>query len=157
MKIKPAASSIKQHWDWSQSDQPVRDDDDGIHLAHVSRCRNKRCNRPLKVHYWGEGYCSRDCMQRCLKYGDGERMADMLCDPTDPTGQRIIAATRDEIDAMLEAFDIDKRLPRIIYLLKRGKSMRQIDRVSGFTKNTCGRLVASVAPNLLHACGLRTK
>lgn len=96
-------------------------------------------------------------MQRCLKYGNGEGMDDMLCDPTDPTGQRIIAASRDEIDAMLEAFDIDKRLPRIIYLRRRGTTYRLTACKIGIAESTVRKILAKCAPKLLQACGLRRK
>lgn len=117
-------------------------------------CKNKRCRRVLAEHYWGEGYCCSDCMHTCMIYGEGEVMADRLTDPTDPTGQRVIADTLDEIDAMLEAAEIDNRLPRIIYFRRRGLSYRAIDKACHCGPMVCYRLLKSVTPSLLHACGL---
>lgn len=120
-------------------------------------CKNRRCGVVLTEHYWGEGYCSRDCMQRAMRYGDGEHLADRLSDPTDATGQRAIAETRDEIDAMLEAASVDSRLPRIIYLRKRDWTYRAIGRATGMHASTCNRIIDRATPNLLQACGLRHK
>ena len=78
-----------------------------------------------------------------------------LMDPNDPTGKREIAANTEQIEAMLAAAEVDNRLPRIIYLRKRGKSYREIGKLCGISKQTCYRLLASVTPKLLRKCGLR--
>lgn len=120
-------------------------------------CKNRRCGVVLTEHYWGEGYHSRDCMQRAMRAGEGEHFADQLTDPTDPTGQRLIADSRDEIDAMLEAASVDPRLPRIIYLRKRDWTYRAIGKALRVSKSSVDRILRLGTPNLLHACGLRTK
>lgn len=120
-------------------------------------CKNKRCRVVLGAHYWGDGYCSSDCMHHCMTYGDGERMSDRLSDPTDPTGQRAISETADETDAMLEAAEIDYRLPKIIYLRRRGKSWCEIGRACKCSHMTCYRIIHLVTPKLLRACGLQEK
>jgi hypothetical protein len=83
--------------------------------------------------------------------------ADRLCDPTDPTGRRVIAETRDEIDAMLEARDIDARLPRIIYLRRRGRSWKAAGVACGITRQAVAKIVDRLPLSLLKRCGLRKK
>lgn len=117
-------------------------------------CKNKRCMRPMDGHYWGDGYCSERCYHNSVSRADGVRDEDYLSDPTDPTGRRAIARTRDEIDAMLDAFAIDARLPKIIYLRRRGYSWVAVGRACKCSHMTCYRLLDSVTPRLLRSCGL---
>lgn len=120
-------------------------------------CKNRRCGVVLTEHYWGEGYCSQSCMHWARSHRLADRFADRLCDPTDPTGQRVIAETRAEIDAMLEAASIDARLPRIIYLRKREATWAAVGKACNLPPMTCYRILKSVKRKLLAACGLRTK
>lgn len=119
-------------------------------------CKNRRCMRELHEHYWGDGYCSQSCFHLCMQHGNGEVEADYLCDPSDPKGERAIAKTRDEIDAMLALAEIDQRLPKIVYLRKRHKSYRAIEERCGISHQTCYRLLHSVTRSVLSACGLRS-
>jgi len=96
-------------------------------------------------------------MQRAMRYGDGEHLSDRLSDPTDATGQRAIAETRDEIDAMLEAASVDPRLPRIIYLRKRAFTYSAIGLRCGITGVRVYQILLRLTPNMLQACGLRRK
>ena len=121
----------------------------------MALCKNPKCMAPLTEYHWGEGYCSKRCMAAALA-GD-ERVSDCLHDPTDPTGHAVICKTADEVDAMLEAYAIDPRLPRIIYMRRKGKSWRDIGKACGLSYMQCDRIFANVTPNLLRACGLRIK
>ena len=116
-------------------------------------CKNSRCMAQLGDHHWGDGYCSSRCMRADAVT---EPRADgPLMDPTDPTGKQEIARNRDEIDAMLALAEIDPRLPRIVYMRKRRVAYREIGRKCGMGHMAVARLLQSVTPNLLHACGLR--
>ena len=121
----------------------------------MALCKNEACRATLSEHHWGDGYCSRKCMAGGLD--DGERVDDYLHDPTDPTGNRAIAKTADEVDAMLEAHAIDPRLPKIIYLRKRGMTFREIAPRGGMSYQTVDNLLKSLTPNLLRQCGLYIK
>ncbi len=118
-------------------------------------CLNRRCRQVIGDHYWGAGYCCERCYFQSASNVEGETRADRLCDPTDPTGRTLITRTRDETDAMLEAAEIDGRLPKIIYLRKRGLTIRKLAPQCGCDESTCRRLLKRAAPNLLRACGLR--
>ena len=71
----------------------------------------------------------------------------------------VIAANRNEVEAMLEAGAIDSRLPKIIMLRKKGKSYKEIAATMepAISHMTCYRLLRSVTPNLLLECGLQRK
>jgi hypothetical protein len=56
---------------------------------------------------------------------------------------------------LTEAQRLDPRLPRIIYLRRRGKTLRAIGAECGIDERTCRRLLQNAAPNLLQQCGLR--
>ena len=116
-------------------------------------CKNTKCGAVLAEYQWGDGYCSKACMATAMRAGD--RMSDALYDPKDPTGRHVIARNADEIDAMLEAMDADARLPRIIYHLRAGWSMRKIGREMRIADVHVARIVGKVAPKLLQRCGLR--
>jgi len=60
-----------------------------------------------------------------------------------------------QLDAMRDAFDIDERLPRIIYMRRAGHTFRDIGQRMGMTHMACYRLLNSVTPKLLNLCGLR--
>ena len=121
-------------------------------------CLNPRCpNQPrsLGEHFFGAGYCCRDCWHDSQSASAREG-AEPLLDPTDPTGQREIARNLDEVDAMLEAMEVDRRLPRIIYLL-RGK-MTKVAAASEchMPESTLRHILCSCDGKLLRRCGLRT-
>ena len=69
----------------------------------------------------------------------GERAP--LMDPTDPTGRRVICKDRDEVDAMLSAATIHPQLPKMLYLRKRKKTLREIGRACGIGKSTVADLI----------------
>ena len=115
----------------------------------------KRCN----CVYHGASWLGEYCSQRCA-YDDNRddwRDCAPLYDPNDPTGSGVIAANRNEVEAMLEAGAIDKRLPKIIYLRKRGKSLREVANACDCGKSTVDRLLRLGTPNLLRECGLQRK
>ena len=115
----------------------------------------KRCNSVLRGVVWGEGYCTLACEREDNR--DDWRDCAPLYDPNDPTGSGVIAANRNEVEAMLEAGAIDKRLPKIIYLRKRGKSLREVANACDCGKSTVDRLLRLGTPNLLRECGLHIK
>ena len=115
-------------------------------------CLNPRCRKPLSEYQWGEGYCSGECMEVCLDKG-----ANLTMSLHDPTGQTIVAFDEDEVDAMLEAAEIDPRLPRIIYLRKQRQTYRAIGTAMGIDASTCNRILHSATRKLLRRCGLRRK
>lgn len=117
-------------------------------------CKNKRCLRPLVGHYWGAGYCSERCYHNSVSRAARVRDEDYLSDPTDPTGRRAIARTRDEIDAMLDACAIDARLPRIIYLRRRGYSLRAVAKAWQMSESGVRKLLGKCAPRMLRSVGL---
>jgi hypothetical protein len=83
------------------------------------------------------------------------RVDGPLLDPSDPTGRQEIARNRDEIEAMLYLSVIDTRLPRIVYLRKKGKTLRTIASACGCAPSTVNNLLKNCTPNLLRECGLR--
>ena len=115
-------------------------------------CLNPKCRATLREYQWGEGYCSGECMEVCLDKG-----ATLTQSLHDPSGQYTVADTLDEVDAMLEAAEIDARLPRIIYLRKQRKSYRVIGADIGVSHMECYRILHSVTRKLLRRCGLRRK
>jgi hypothetical protein len=145
-------------------------------------CKNKRCMREIGMHYWGDGYCSERCFHNSVSRANGARDEDYLSDPSDPTGRRAIARTRDEIDAMLEACDIDPHLPRIIYLARREFGIRISDMLEAakidkrlpkiilmrrqrctfkvigkaceLDASQCNRIMARATHRMLRSCGL---
>ena len=121
----------------------------------MALCKNDMCKRPLKYEHWFDGYCSERCGLDAI---DGTQKEDgPLLDPTDATGNRSICENRDEVDAMLAAAEIDDRLPKMIYLRKRGKTYIEIAAAMA-TKihpSTCKRIMDRATRKLLLECGLR--
>ena len=95
-------------------------------------------------------------MERALCNGT-DSIASLLHDPTDPTGQRVVAETTEQVDGMLAAYEIDRRLPRIIYMRKRRMTYRQIGYAIDRSGKTAHTLLKKVTPKLLRACGLSVK
>ena len=121
----------------------------------MALCKNDMCMKPLKYEYWLDGYCSERCATAAVDYDPDEDSP--LLDPTDATGNRSICKNRDEVDAMLDAVEIDPRLPKIIMLRKQGKSLRVIGRqiVPPVCEKTVRNLLNKSARKDLIACGLR--
>ena len=84
-----------------------------------------------------------------------EKVSDYLCDPTDPTGTQLICKSSDEIDSMLDAMALDERLPRIIYLRRKRKTIRQTANIMGISKSSVDRILKKGTRKLLRRCGLR--
>jgi DNA-directed RNA polymerase specialized sigma subunit len=110
-------------------------------------CENRKCNAVYLGPSWLGRYCSRACAYQDNR-ADWEDCAP-LYDPADPTGERVIARNRDEVDAMLELATIDKRLPRIVYLRAQKKTLREIGRDLGVSEKTIRNILAKSAPNPL--------
>ena len=104
---------------------------------------------------WGEGYCTLACEREDNR--EDWRDCAPLYDPNDPTGAGVIAANRNEVEAMLEAGAIDPRLPKIIYLRKHRKTMRAIGLAVGIHHSTVTKILAKAPRNLLMECGLQQK
>jgi len=119
-------------------------------------CLNPRCRRVLGQHFFGEGYCTRDCWHDA-EWSSEREGAGPLLDPSDPTGRREIAANADQVDAMLEAHRIDPRLPVIIYRRKRRWSFERIGKSIGLSENGVRMIYKKCGCKLLIACGLRRK
>lgn len=119
----------------------------------MALCKNRCCMAPLGEHYWGDGYCSR----RCLSQDDGyDPDTDKpLLDPNDPTGHAEICRNHDEVDAMLEAAEIDPRLPKIIYMRKRGRTHQSIGAQLGIGEAGVRKILQKCDSKLLRNCGLR--
>ena len=100
--------------------------------------------KPLGSYHWRDGYCSKRCSETDIDYDEEEEYP--LLDPTDPDGTRLICETRDEVDAMLDAAEIDPRLPKMIYLKNQGLSLRAIGRkmLPSVSAQTCYRLLDRV-------------
>jgi len=60
-----------------------------------------------------------------------------------------------QMDAMRDAFDIDPRLPRIIYMRRAGHTMKHIGKEFGVTKQAVDKIIGRLTPKLLTLCGLR--
>lgn len=118
-------------------------------------CKNSRCMAPLTQYQWGDGYCSKHCMASDLP--KGEKVSDYLHDPTDPTGRNAVAKTADEVDAFMEAYAIDPRLPKIIYLRRRKQTLRQIGCACKISHEMVDKILQKLTPNHLRRCGLRIK
>lgn len=118
-------------------------------------CKNPKCQQTLKDTHWVDGYCCRRCAMASVD--DGEDEAAPLLDPTDATGRREIARNRDEVDAMLYLAELDPRLPRLVYLRKRGLSLRAAGSAMRppMADSSVRKLLKSCAPKTLQACGLR--
>ena len=121
----------------------------------MALCKNKQCRTQLGAFHWLDGYCSEQCA-RVDNDADWEDCRP-LYDPTDPTGQRVIAQNLDEVDAMLAAAEIDPRLPKLIYLRKRGMTHRAIGQSMQprIRESTVRKIINLCDRNLLIACGLR--
>lgn len=117
-------------------------------------CANPKCRAVLGEYQWGAAYCSKRCMAAGLEKGD--KVDDFLHDPNDPTGRAPIARTADEVDAMLEAFAIDPRLPRIIYLRKKKTTYRKIGSLLKISDCMVIKIIQKLAPKQLRECGLWT-
>lgn len=117
-------------------------------------CANPKCRAVLSEYQWGAAYCSKRCMAAGLE--KGEKVDDFLHDPNDPTGRAPIARNADEVDAMMEAFAIDPRLPKIIYLRKKGITYQKIaaQMTPKIDYTTCIRILRRAHYKLLHDCGL---
>ena len=119
-------------------------------------CLNVRCRRVIGQHFFGEGYCCRDCWHDA-EWSSEREGAGPLLDPSDPTGRREIAANADQVDAMMEAAQIDKRLPLIIYLRRRKMSFDAIGVRCGVTGVRVYQILDSLTSKQRQACGLRRK
>ncbi len=113
-------------------------------------CLNRKCRRPLSEYQWGEGYCSSECMAACLD--KGATMTESLHEPT--TGETICRCA-DEIDAFLEAMEIDPRLPRIIYLRRKRKSLSCIGNLYGVSKQAIDAALHRLTPKMRARLRLR--
>jgi len=60
-----------------------------------------------------------------------------------------------QMDAMRDAFDIDPRLPRIIYMRRAGHTFRAIGREFDITAPAVYKILGRLTPKLLTLCGLR--
>ena len=118
----------------------------------MHRCKNPACMVLIGANHWVAGYCS----QRCANNHGADTAQAELKDPTDPDGRRVIAANSSEIDAMLFAGEVDPRLPKIIYLRKRGLSLRQIGRKlnPSLHPEECNRIIHKAPQEILKACGV---
>lgn len=116
-------------------------------------CKNPHCMTKLGDSQWGEGYCSKRCFETGPDY-DPEAH-DNLRHPDEVNGlHRELCNNADLTDAMLEADRIDPRLPRILYLRRRGVPLRNIGRKCGMCESMVRKLLAQCAPKVLKACGL---
>ena len=117
----------------------------------------KRCNSVLRGVVWGEGYCT----LACEREGNRDDWLDCapLYDPNDPTGAGVIAANRNEVVAMLDAGAIDKRLPKIIMLRKRGMSLQDIGRSMQprISHTAVSNILGKLQCKHLRECGLHIK
>ena len=118
-------------------------------------CLNNRCRTPLRASYWGEGYCSERCWHNATI---GDRAGDVpLKDPNDPTGEREIAHNQNEVDALIEAMAVDPRLPKIIFLRKQGKTLREVGKACELSEGAVRKILSKCARKSLRDCGLRRK
>lgn len=85
----------------------------------------------------------------------GEKISELLHDPTDPAGKRILAENAAVVSAMLEAASIDPRLPRIIYLRRAGVPLRVVGMSCKISGNMVHKILKKLTPNLMIECGLR--
>jgi hypothetical protein len=109
--------------------------------------------RVLGDTHWGDGYCCK----RCFETGDeyDPEVHDGLPEPDDVRGmRRELARNADLTDALVQAAAIDARLPKIIYLRRRGMTLRKIGSECGLSHDTADRLLRNLTPNILRACGL---
>jgi hypothetical protein len=107
----------------------------------------------LREHYWAGGYCSAACAR-----ADDEGAERDLPDPDDRRALLDdLRRNLDFMDAMQEAACINKRLPKIIYLRRQGKTLREIAKAVRCSNPHVARLLQQVAPNILRACGLQQK
>lgn len=119
-------------------------------------CKNSQCMVSLSEYVWGDGYCSKRCMEKGDDY-DAEAH-DSMPHPGDIQAARCeLAKDADLTDAMTQAYALDPRLPKIIYLKRKGKTMRTIGKACGMSYWECYRLLKNATPNILRACGLRKK
>ena len=122
----------------------------------MALCKNSHCMVELKSHFWGEGYCSKHCMTTAEDY-DPDAHAK-IPHPDDREAMAAeLAANADLFDAMQQASAIDARLPKIIYLRRRGQTLRQIGEECGMAFSLVNKILDKCTPNILHACGLRKK
>jgi DNA-binding NarL/FixJ family response regulator len=60
-----------------------------------------------------------------------------------------------QMDAMRDAFDIDPRLPRIIYMRRAGHTIKHIGKEFGITRQAVAKIVRRLPRKLFTLCGLR--
>lgn len=121
----------------------------------MANCKNRKCRAILSGHYWGDGYCSKRCLMNCQSPEETED--DALHDPTDPTGHLVVCRTHREMAAMLDALRLDKDLPKIIYLRKKGLTFRTIASVLKKPWSTVHKKWRLCTRNILRECGLPIK
>ena len=115
-------------------------------------CLNPKCRATLREYQWGEGYCSGECMEVCLDKG-----ATLTMSLHRPTTGHTLCATHDEEDAFAEAYRIDPRLPRVIYLRRACLTFQEIGQRMKLDASTCNRILHCATRKLLRRCGLRPK
>ena len=116
-------------------------------------CKNPKCMAQIKSHYWGDGYCSRRCM-----HGADRQESEAYSGPPDPNSpddlRRDLLQQADFLDAMEEAFQVDARLPKIIYLRRRGMTWREIGKLFDCDFSICNKIYHRATRKLLKSCGL---
>lgn len=122
----------------------------------MSLCKNPRCMKRLSVSVWGDGYCCRDCHTKGPDY-DPEAHAGMGS-PDVRTGLLYeLINNADLTDAMTQAYAIDPRLPKIIYLRRKKMPLRKVAESVGLSHVAVNNILDKLTPNLLRACWLRNK
>ena len=91
-------------------------------------------------------------MEVCLDKG-----ANLTMSLHRPTTGRTLCATHDEEDAFAEAYRIDPRLPRVIYLRRACLTYREIASRLCVAETTVRKIYAKCGRKLLRRCGLRLK
>lgn len=119
-------------------------------------CKNSQCMVSLSEYVWGDGYCSKRCMEKGDDY-DAEAHDSMPHPDYIQAARCELAKDADLTDAMTQAYALDPRLPKIIYLKRKGKTLRTIGKACKIAESSVRKLLSKCAPNLLRACGLRKK
>jgi hypothetical protein len=109
--------------------------------------------RVLGDTHWGEGYCCKRCFETSDEYDPESH--DGLPEPDDVRGmRRELARNADLTDALVQAAAIDARLPKIIYLRRRGMTLRKVAKECGICASQVRNIFAKCTPNILRICGL---
>jgi len=102
----------------------------------MTLCANPRCRASMHSYEWPGGTCSAHCAMAIKSMGPRD-----VTDESDAVHSREIDAVRDVIDSIEAAFQIDPRIPGILFLREKGWSIRRAAARLGLRPSTVNALL----------------